>query len=297
LERRYRRLLAWYPKDHRAVHEEEMIAVLLSGVADGRRRPTIRDVLDLVGGGLAVRLHRGVGPRSRRHWRDALDIAALLGPMVLLALYGARVVVLVLRGSATAATAVETLAFALPCGLVAALAWSGRRKAAVVCAWGWALLYSWLVASPGFGTAPHHMGPDGGLATAWLAVSVGLPEYLMAACLTLAPSPSLARLGGRRLLAWFAAVAAILVTAFAASVWHVLPLLLLLLPVAVMAVASRFPVVWRAVLALLPLIGLELGLGRLVGGVPGIAALSAAVMGVMAWLARTRDAPATSTSG
>jgi hypothetical protein len=55
LERRYRRLLAWYPKEHRSLHEEEMIAVLLAGSAAGQSRPTVRDTLDLVRGGFSIR--------------------------------------------------------------------------------------------------------------------------------------------------------------------------------------------------------------------------------------------------
>ncbi|WP_327588621.1 hypothetical protein OHA25_17455 [Nonomuraea sp. NBC_00507] len=69
LERRYRRLLTWYPKDHRARHEEEMLAVLLAASAPGQSRPSGRDAFDLVRGGLAIRLRRVAPPGSRRHWR------------------------------------------------------------------------------------------------------------------------------------------------------------------------------------------------------------------------------------
>jgi hypothetical protein len=31
LEGRYRRLLRWYPAGHRAVHQEEMLGVLMAG--------------------------------------------------------------------------------------------------------------------------------------------------------------------------------------------------------------------------------------------------------------------------
>ncbi|MGW5162218.1 hypothetical protein ACWEPN_42680, partial [Nonomuraea wenchangensis] len=44
LETRYRRLLAAYPRDHRARHEEEMLGVLLAGARPGQTRPRPADV-------------------------------------------------------------------------------------------------------------------------------------------------------------------------------------------------------------------------------------------------------------
>jgi hypothetical protein len=37
LERRYLRLLAFYPKAFRREHEQEMLSVLIAGAADGQR--------------------------------------------------------------------------------------------------------------------------------------------------------------------------------------------------------------------------------------------------------------------
>jgi len=48
LERRYRRLLAWYPEAFRREHEDEMLAVLMAGAARGRRRPGLADSVDLI---------------------------------------------------------------------------------------------------------------------------------------------------------------------------------------------------------------------------------------------------------
>jgi hypothetical protein len=39
LERRYRRLLGFYPRTFRAQHEQEMLVVLMACARDGRRRP------------------------------------------------------------------------------------------------------------------------------------------------------------------------------------------------------------------------------------------------------------------
>ncbi len=63
LERRYRRLLALFPRAFREEHEEEMLAVLLAGARSGRRRPGTTDSVNLIANALLmrVRLH---APRS-----------------------------------------------------------------------------------------------------------------------------------------------------------------------------------------------------------------------------------------
>jgi hypothetical protein len=38
LERRYRRLLVWFPAEHRREYAEEMISVLLASTPEGRRK-------------------------------------------------------------------------------------------------------------------------------------------------------------------------------------------------------------------------------------------------------------------
>ena len=66
MERRYRRLLALYPKDHRREHAEEMVGVLLAAVGDAPvRAPNpaawarrlgqhTADIADLIGGALRI---------------------------------------------------------------------------------------------------------------------------------------------------------------------------------------------------------------------------------------------------
>jgi hypothetical protein len=56
LERRYRRLLAWYPKAFRREHEDEMLAVLMACARDGRRRPGPADSADLIRNAIWMRL-------------------------------------------------------------------------------------------------------------------------------------------------------------------------------------------------------------------------------------------------
>ncbi len=58
LERRYRRLLAWYPMTFRHEYGQEMIAVLLDGAGQTQRRPGIVESADLIWGGTSMRLFR-----------------------------------------------------------------------------------------------------------------------------------------------------------------------------------------------------------------------------------------------
>jgi hypothetical protein len=85
LERRYRRLLAWFPAEHRREYGEEMISVLLSSTPEGRRRPRLADAFDLMTGGLRARFRRrGAGLRDA-HWPDALAVCSVALPVTLLA--------------------------------------------------------------------------------------------------------------------------------------------------------------------------------------------------------------------
>jgi len=56
LERRYRRLLAFYPKAFRHEHEQEMLAVLIAGAAEGQRRPSLAEAIDLVINAISMRM-------------------------------------------------------------------------------------------------------------------------------------------------------------------------------------------------------------------------------------------------
>ncbi|WP_329082067.1 MULTISPECIES: hypothetical protein [unclassified Streptosporangium] len=304
LEQRYRRLLTWYPKEHRTLHAEEMIAVLLTGAAPGQNRPTARDAFDLVRGGLSIRLHRAVGPESRRHWRDAVNLAALLAPIPLLLSEVTRASAYAgeaLRGHSGSGVALHTLVFALPYGLIALLAWLRRGRVAAACAWGWTVLHTWLItSSPDLGLSPVYVMSYGGgkfiTSDLWSAWPVVLPVLLCAAMLTFAPSPGPASLGTARLLGWMAAVFAAFVasTQLPSSWGSHLPLLVL---VAVMVVALYFPVGRRTVVTLLPLLAVQFGWVSWEWDPSMFAALSAAVLAITAWLARTGNATSTSVGG
>ncbi|MDA8319554.1 MAG: hypothetical protein M0030_07075 [Actinomycetota bacterium] len=100
LERRFRRLLAWYPREFRREHGEEMLAVLLAGAADGQRRPGLAASADLIGNALLMWLRPSV-PSSARAVRAAvglmyagavLEVAALVTMVLTTDSVGAAVV-------------------------------------------------------------------------------------------------------------------------------------------------------------------------------------------------------------
>jgi hypothetical protein len=65
LERRYRRLLAFYPRSFRARNSEEILAVLLDCAQDGQTRPGAAAAADLLKGALWMRLRPpGTQPRA-----------------------------------------------------------------------------------------------------------------------------------------------------------------------------------------------------------------------------------------
>ncbi|MGC4796319.1 hypothetical protein ACLQ3H_19735 [Micromonospora saelicesensis] len=99
LERRYRRLLAVYPWEHRRVYEDEMLAVLLAGARPGQRRPATADVRNLVGAGLRARLRVGARGFTEPSWADAATVTGLLAGVVLLALAGKALLDLLVRAS------------------------------------------------------------------------------------------------------------------------------------------------------------------------------------------------------
>jgi len=71
LERGYRRLLAWYPREFRREHGPEILAVLMADAPDGQCRPGLAQSADLIRCGLWMRLRPSV-PRSARTVRAAV---------------------------------------------------------------------------------------------------------------------------------------------------------------------------------------------------------------------------------
>jgi hypothetical protein len=65
LERAYRRLLAWYPREFRREHGQEILAVLMADAPRGQRRPGLAESADLIRSGLWLRLRPSVPPSAR----------------------------------------------------------------------------------------------------------------------------------------------------------------------------------------------------------------------------------------
>jgi len=138
LERRYRRLLAWYPAEHRGAHAEEMIGVLLAAARDRQRHPRLSDALDLIRGGLRIRLRLLLAGRLDTRFTDALAVYSVAVPVMWFigaAMWVAGTNYRMLRSPALSMgigpLGIEMLYLTL--GLVPLLlAWRGRRRQAVL---------------------------------------------------------------------------------------------------------------------------------------------------------------------
>ena len=89
LERRYQRLLAWYPPRHRASHGEEMLGVLLAAAPDRQRRPRLTEAVNLLWGGLLIWLRPRPAARATSGWSDALAVFSVAAPLALALQYSA----------------------------------------------------------------------------------------------------------------------------------------------------------------------------------------------------------------
>ena len=84
LEDRYRRLLRWYPAAHRAVHQEEMLGVLMAGAGPAQSRPGLTESADLLLGAARIRLRPGRALSDGPGWRDALAVYSIAAPLLML---------------------------------------------------------------------------------------------------------------------------------------------------------------------------------------------------------------------
>jgi hypothetical protein len=153
LERRYRRLLAWYPAAYRRAYGEEMIGVLMAAASDGNKRPGLAGALDLIGGGLLARLQAGRRTLAGSDWPDALAICSVAVPVILLGYFVSQWLfflhVFVGAPHAQAGNALIVAAIAAPPLLALRL-----RRTAVVVAFGlaaWMSVYAFGGISPDWG--------------------------------------------------------------------------------------------------------------------------------------------------
>jgi hypothetical protein len=82
LERRYRRLLAWYPAAYRAANADDMLGVALARSAPGQRWPEPGEAVNLIVSGAGERL---AGLLRRPDQRDTAAVLAIAGPLLLAA--------------------------------------------------------------------------------------------------------------------------------------------------------------------------------------------------------------------
>jgi hypothetical protein len=191
LERRYRRLLAWYPAAHRRTFGEEMVGVLLAASPEGSRHPGLTGAFDLIRGGLRARFRSGARRLADTDWPDALALCSVAVPVILASYFTAQwlhdVIVGVVDGSAgswsgQAERGLVVLALAVPPLLAP---W--RRRTAVVVALALAGCYLIIV----FGSLPGQMSHLS--QWPWLANGAGISSSLAlllgTAALALSPGP------------------------------------------------------------------------------------------------------------
>jgi len=138
LERWYRRLLAWYPRDHRRMYGDEMLGVLLDGAQPDQRYPGRAETVDLLRSALWLRFGRTRGRIGDPRWTDAAAVVAAVVP-VLLFTYHLRHLLLPylwsLRFHGLPQAEPVLWAFALGWGVVAVAALFRWRAVGAVLAW------------------------------------------------------------------------------------------------------------------------------------------------------------------
>jgi len=213
LERRYRRLLAWYPPDHRRTYEEEMLGVLLAGATPRQRWPRLQESANLVASAMRQRLLAVGSVFVDPRWRAGTAAVGLLVPMLLLTLH-LRLAV----GYSAWAREADVASVFPPRGWLAMLAW-GAVIVFVLVRWRVvAAALAWAVAvSEGVDVATRY-------ATAPVDVLYAICPVLLAltaaAALSVPGSEPALDVVGRRALALFAAAGALLVV-IAANNHHV----------------------------------------------------------------------------
>jgi len=78
LRHRYERLLAAYPSDWRAANGAVVLDTLLEAAGPDRRRPSPRETLALLVGGVRARAMQPSAGDPGRRWVDGLHLGAIL---------------------------------------------------------------------------------------------------------------------------------------------------------------------------------------------------------------------------
>ncbi|WP_119730775.1 hypothetical protein [Thermomonospora amylolytica] len=194
LEFRYRRLLRWYPADHRRRHEEEMLGVLLAAAEPGRERPTAREAADLLGGAARIRMQRLVR-LSAQDRRDAVAVAGVTAAVLLAAMS-----ILQAAGLMGMAPTWDFALYMAPAPLsvaVLALALRGARKTAAVLAW---TLFAALIGHQTYMIAAMRWEPGGEQVGLLDPILQGAPSTLLPLVTALLLSVPADPVAGRRLI-------------------------------------------------------------------------------------------------
>jgi hypothetical protein len=117
LERRYRRLLACYPRAFRHEYEQEILSVLMAGAGDGHQWPRPGEAADLIRNAIWIRLRPGV-PRSQP---TVLWAVRLMYVCAALKLLGVPIL------PATPGSSAYPLDIGISWGVFALLAWATGR--------------------------------------------------------------------------------------------------------------------------------------------------------------------------
>lgn len=216
LERRYRRLLICYPARYRRVHEQEMLAVLMTSSPQGKRRPEIAEAADLILGALRVRLQPSRGDPAEPAWRDALAVLSVILPVIIVLI-----------------SAMEGTHLAAPLALAALVLLRLRRLAALAAA----AMLIWLAFFSGSGTLVN------GTVDAVGFLALGLETV----ALTASPGPR----RGLQLLTWKRAALTVIATLAVSTASHPLTLAVIAVICAAMALASPMGR-WLLVLLAIP---------------------------------------------
>jgi len=117
LERRYRRLLACYPRAFRHGHEQEILSVLMAGAGDGQHWPRPGEAADLIRSAIWMRLRPAV-PRSQPTVFWAVTLMYVCAALKLL---GVPIL------PATPGSSAHPLDIGISWGVFALLAWANGR--------------------------------------------------------------------------------------------------------------------------------------------------------------------------
>jgi hypothetical protein len=138
LERRYRRMLAWYPWEHRRRYEDEMVETLVAGARPDQRRPSLGDTANLARNALASHVATAVRGFSDPRWANAFAVTGLIAAIVMLGTRVRSIAQYVALDQITSnydslgRAAIVRLAIWLA---VVALALAGPRVLAAIAAW------------------------------------------------------------------------------------------------------------------------------------------------------------------